>query len=304
MTNIESQTADAAATAAAANVVLGDKKSIAAVKEVLGGTRKTFKSFDDAIAKVEAIGAKLAELDDSTQLPVVAAGVGDLAKVESMDDERLTWAKGEYLIGVGLLGLKRPASEGGMAIRGIVVFPVPTVEQYINSDAGNDWLTKIATKETAHVAFRALRNVDPAAGVEALYQTAMRIPKSADEFAEEQRASGLDTSAFDQVWADLRKQVIKAFPALKESLPAKGEVVNCIRSKSYAVAEYPDLESQDVFEFLGKAAHQFAQTLEDDEVDAGELESWIESRGVINIPPKERKTLDAKIDLSAFNLAG
>ena len=301
MSTNESQ---ATAATESVSVVLGAKKSIAAVKEVLGGQRKTFKSFDDAIAKVSAIGEKLTELGDSTQLPVIAAGVGDLSKVESMDDERLAWAKGEYAVGVGFLGLKRPASEGGMAIRGIVIFPVPTVEQYINSDAGNDWLTKIATKETAHVAFRALRNVDASAGVEALYQTAMRIPKSADEFAEEQRASGLDTGAFDQVWAGLRKEVIKAFPALKESLPAKGEVINCIRSKSYAEAEYPDLESQDIFLFLGKAAHQFAQALEDDEVDAGELESWIESRGAINIPPKERKTLDAKIDLSAFSLAG
>lgn len=305
MSNIESQNVEATETEATEATVgiIGEKKSVDAIKAALGGSRKVFDSFEDAIAKVEAITAKLAEIGETTQIPVIAAGVGDLAKVESMDDPKLKWADGTYKIALGYLGLKRPKEEGGMAARALVLYPVPTVEQYIESDAGNDWLTKIATKETGHVAYRSLRNVPVESGVEALYQTAERIPTTAAEFAEEQRAAGLDTSAFDAVWKHLRADLVKAYNSLRESLPAKGEVINCIRSKSYAVAEYPDLEENELFEFIGKIAIELVNALEDDDLDVSEIEAWLQSRDSLNIPPKERKQLETKLDLSAFKIA-
>lgn len=309
--SIESQTNEATnataavATAPSTSTLITDKKTIESIKSLLNGSRKVFPDFEKAMESVQTISAKVAEMTQQ-EIAVVAANVGDLSTVESMEDERIAWAtSGEYQIAVGFLGVKRPASEGGMAIRALVVFPMPSVAQYLDSDDGNDWLSKIVMKETAHVAFRNLRNVDASAGLEALYQTAARIPTTVAEFAAEQRESGLDASAFNAVWSHLRKEVVKSFPSLKEALPTKPEVINSIRSASYAEAEYPDLESAGIFAFLGNAAYQLADALTGaDAVDADEIASWVESRDTYKIAPKERKTLDTKLDLSSFNIAG
>ncbi len=86
------------------------------------------------------------------------------------------------------------------------------------------------------------------------------------------------------------------------ALPNKSDVIPAIRSKSYAMAEFPDLEEQNVFTWLGGAVVTMIQALDDDTISSEEVEEWLANRETLNIQPKERTKLTSEISLGEFKI--
>jgi hypothetical protein len=298
MSNIDSQANISAVSTAKAPLLLksneSDAKILEKVKTLLEGHRHIYESGEAAFKQLQTIS----EIEGMS-LPILVAGHGNVSTLEAMPD----WATGR--VGVSLLGVKKEKTSGA---RAIVIMPVPTVEDYDADSAGHDWLDKIVVKETSHVAFRALRNVpDTSESIAELEQAAQRMPVTVTDYAEQHRATAaISLEAFNTVWPALRQMLLKEWPALKTALPAKSEIINAIRSKSYATREYADLESQNLFPFIGDAVVKMCGDLKDEKtgqpapVDASEVEDWLESREALNIAPKERQALTTTLDLAQF----
>ncbi len=301
----EANTATATDSATAAPVILmsNDETGIGAkglkllksAGDGLNGYRATFSDFEKAAAKVDSIMKKLTEMNGGSpvNLPIIVAGHGDANTMEDLPE----WANQNVV--VSILGVKKEKATGA---RALVIFPMPTVDEYMSDSNGANWLTKVADKETAHVAFRHLRNVDAEAGVESLYITAQRMPVSIEAYATEAATGGVDYSGFNAVWSELRKKIKEQVPSVATALPNKSDVIPAIRSKSYAMAEFPDLEEQNVFTWLGGAVVTMIQALDDDTISSEEVEEWLANRETLNIQPKERTKLTSEISLGEFKI--
>ena len=265
---------------------------IAKVKAELEGARRIFDNGEAAFTAA----AKISEIE-GMNLPILVAGVGNVSTLTELPD----WAVGRTA--VAAVGVRRDKTNG---FRAIAIFPVPTVEDYDADSVGHDWLDKIAVKETSHVAFRALRNVpDSSDSLAALEEASKRMPVTVSDYAEVHRAAGgIDLNAFNTVWTSLRRALIDEYPQLKAALPGKGEIINSVRSKSYAEREYGDLESQGLFVFIGESVINMCAGLKDEKtkepapVDASEVQDWLDGRDTLTIAPAERQELTTSLDLT------
>lgn len=296
-------TAKAAAIFMSDDTTNGGAKAMAALKskDGLNGYRATFDNFEAAVAKVNSL-INLAAThagERARTLPVIVAGhAGPATTLEEIP------AWGADRVGVSLMTVKQKAATG---VRALVVYPMPSVDAYMNDSNGSDWLTKVADKETSHVAFRHLRNVAETDSLAMLYSTAGRMPVTVDAYAQETREGGLDASSFNEVWGDLRKAINQRLPEIGKALPQRAEVIKAIRSKSYAIeAGYADLERRSIFVFIAqKAIELIDRTNEADaasELETSEIESWVAGRETLNLQVPARQELTGDVDLSAFTL--
>lgn len=284
--------------------LITNKATIDAIKKPLGGMVCTVTGITEALKKLEEVQKALSEhsanADSPTVLPIIAAGAGDLASIDDLSS--IPWANDETVISLAFLGVKQVEQ---MSIRAIVLLPLIDLESIMEAPGGTDWLNKLVEKEMRLVSFRPLRAVEVTSGVDALYEAGKRLPTTAAEYIEENRRSGVDTSTFDAVWPGMRQALNAKAPALAKALPPKKEIIACIRSKSRALAEYPDLESQDIFSYLGKLVVKLADEMDGDEsLDSAEIQSWLAGRDTLDLARQEREALTEKIDLSSLSIAG
>lgn len=194
---------------------------------------------------------------------------------------------------VALVGSKEAGDDGKrvQGIKALLMFPMPTLETFLSLsgkalDKANEnalgWMRKIAEKEAAHVAFREVRDCDTTEEFESM---ASKIPTDVDAYviAHTRGGEGVDLTAFNAVWSELRALLKEAMPALIDALPSKQEVIKAIRSAPYAMRSYEGLEKRGVFAFLGKKLIEACESNEDETgnsqpIDASAIEEWLETR--------------------------
>lgn len=268
--------------------ILSDETQVNAVTKALGGSRKLFDSAGAALAHILAA----AETTESFYgLPLVLAGVD--SDTGDIDESKYDGMQAM----VAIVGARVDTGAKRLnGIKGIVLLPVPTLESYLSSDAGKDWLEKIAEKESAHVSFRPFRD---AASVEEFMSGVDRVPNSVEAFATESaRAGGVNTETFDTVWKSLRTQLAKEKPALAKLLPQKPEVIKAIRSKAHAQEAYPELEGIRAFEWLANLVVAAAGKM-----DTSDITKWIAGRDEFVFPAREAAAPDFSA-LSGLDLFG
>lgn len=262
-------------------------------------SRQTFPTVAEAVKKLsDAIAATQPKNADGTPNDEAPALFGLPIRIKGADsegniDESIYEGMRAALAYVGAR-IDDPAKKGQKitGIKAVVIFPVPTVEAFAESEKGRAWLDKIVEKEAAHVFFRGLR--DAATTID-LTNGMTQGPATVDEYVTEySRSGGLDTDTFDALWTSLRKAMVAKMPPLAKLLPAKGEVLNSIRSKAFALANFPDLETHpqagSIFERIGlaliDAAKKNTTNGNANPLPTDAVESWLAGRDELVIAPK------------------
>lgn len=260
--------------------ILSDETKVESITKALGGSRKIYATADSALAAI----LKAAEATDSFHgLPLVMAGVNaETGEVDSAKYEGMAAM-------VATVGARVDNGTKKLnGIKGIVLLPIPTLESYLNTEAGSEWLKKIAEKESAHVSFRPFRD---AASAEEFLSGLDRVPDSVEAFATESaRAGGVDTETFDTVWKALRTQLGKEKPALAKLLPQKPEIIKAIRSQAHAVEAYPELEKANAFVWLASLVVGAAG-----DMDTTEIQKWLDGRAEFVFPARKADEPDMSI---------
>lgn len=283
------------------------------------GFRKSFDSVSEAYDAVKAIMSNESVPDN---LAVIAAKVGAIDVVNDSPD--LTEWPDEYAdpatkVGVSLLGVRGLKGEDGKTVNGagaIVLFPLYTLETIAESTGGLAFLYKILEKELALDAFRSIRGFHEGSDLAELAQASFDMPVSCADYIVSSGSGRMDFSVFTNNWPAVLGAMRDnpKFAALASAFPTqKMELVKCIRSKSYAESEYPDLEAigkDGAFVFAGKFAVMVLNAMNEAASEAGEedhgdpstIESWLAGRDELSLSPPKRPDFDpSKVDESAFD---
>lgn len=298
----------AAATAAPANralSILSDSKKVEAIKEAME-SREVFPTLADALEK---LGKAASQTENFYGLPIAVKGTVFDSEGNPTEeiDESLYDGSMAALAYVGARVNKGDSK--GTGIKGIVVFPVPTVESFLaEGDNGQAWIRKVVEKEVGLVAFRTYRD----AGTLLEFQNGVKAsPGTVAEYvAEYQRSGGgVDTKTFDALWNGLRLSLKNDMPALAKLLPGKAEVAKSMRSASYAAANHPQLEAAGVFAKLANiliqaaASNKDSKTGEAKPLDASAIQGWLDGRDELELATPKAEEKDFSI-LGSLNWGG
>lgn len=267
---------------------LFDETKVAAIKKAMDD-REVFPTLADALAKLE----KAADATEAFYgLPIQVAGTGDDGEVnESLyEGQRAALA---FISAKGDAEKKIPTG-----IKGVVIFPVPTIEQFSAFPEGLDFLNKVTEKEIALVAFRRFRE---ASTLYEFMSGVNSVPMSAADYATESRR-GLNTDTFDTVWPHFRTALKAKMPALHDLLPNKKTFLDALRSKAYAESndETSPLESAGWFVKLGNLLIRAAETNknakgESEPLDATVIRNWLDTRDTLTLEREGAKPKDFTI---------
>lgn len=279
--------------------ILTDETKVEAIGKVLR-SRQTFPTLAEAIAKLEA-AAK--DTDSFYGLPLGIKGQNP----ETGEVDESLYA-GSIVV-LSTVGARIDAGKGKKVsgLKAIVIYPMPTVESFLADDAGKAWIAKLAEKEADLVSKRAYRD---AATLTEFVNGIDKAPGSVAEYIAESKRSGsaLDTETFDALWSGFRSGLKDDQPALNKLLPAKGEFLKCLRSKSYAESNdnTAPLEAKGIFAKLGLILIAGAQgNMTKDGTPAPlpteAIEDWLANRETVEIRKVERADLDFSA-LDSINL--
>ena len=288
--------------------VITDSTKVEAIKKAIGGSKQEMRVlFADIESAEKTFIAATKEAGDS--VPALRPMRPIMAEVDILNDkgkptgEKRQEPTGEYepddsvfdgmQIAVAVVGArKKNDSTGKMdsGVKAVVMFPIPSTETFLKSEAGTDWVAKVIEKEAAHVAFRGLRNSETIEEIRAEFDS---MPRDVDTFVTSARGEGLDTDTFDAAWLPLRAQIKAEAPELADMLPTKAEVLRAIRSKAYAEQSQEELESNGVFVWLGKSLIAFADNWKDEKgelapLDSSAIKEWIEGRDTLDLSKAEK----------------
>lgn len=272
---------------------LFDEAKVKAIKEVMKD-REVFESLEAAGKKLEAAAGKT---ENFYGLPIGIKGTGEDGSVDESIYEG-------QRVALAYVGAKKEKATG---IKAIVMYPVASIEQFLDSTEGRDFLDKIAVKEMSLVAFRNFREAST------LYEFVNGVnaaPANAAEYATESKR-GLDTDAFDALWLGFKATVKDKMPAIHDLLPPKKMFLDALRSKAYAESEdnTKALEAKGLFVKFGQVLVSTGKTNKDEKgnpapLDTSAIESWLEMRNELTLErdggkPKDFSVLDTIGD--AFN---
>jgi len=275
-------TADAPSPAATPIVPVTDEEKVKKIKAAMSD-REVFPTLADALAKLEkAAGAT----ENFYGLPVQVKGL----KADGTVDESIYAGQRAALAYVG----HKEKDKSGM--KAVLIFPVPTLEQFLAFEQGKAFLDKVMVKEVGLVAFRQVRDsatvYDFTSGME-------RIPANADEYAAESRRGGIDTDAFDALWIGFKNALKSKKPEHYAALPAKKQFLDALRSKAYALEtdETRAFEQGGWFEVYGKllinaAANNKTEKGEPDPIDASAIQAWLDGRDTLVLEREGAKPKD------------
>lgn len=271
--------------------ILSDEDKVGSIKKVLKA-REVFPTLDLAIAKLQ----KAAEATENFYgLPYSITGLNPATG--EVDNSRYEGNKVVLAYVGGRVTTKAKGEDKNLVgIKGIVIYPMPTLESIINSEDGAKWIEKTAEKEIALVAFRNFRE---AATLFAFEQGVDKVASTVSALVAdaERGGNGLDTDTFDALWKDTRDALKDNAPALAALLPGKAEVLKCIRSESYAKENEPDLEGRGIFVWLANVIIKAAESNEDkqgnaDPLDPAAIKEWLEGRSTLEIKKADAKARD------------
>lgn len=286
---------------------LFDKPVIDKVKKAIGGgdsldDRKVYPDLAQARAAFNAAKAHLPEgfiameapdevffKHTVTTIPAVVDKKGNetspAREERVMTDER----ESNIYAAVAVVGTRQrndATQKMDSGIKALVLFAIPSTEAFLDSENGTSWVVKVVEKEAAHVNFRGLRNAET---VEEFSSEFASMPSDVDAIVTSHaRESSFDSAAFDTMWKPFRDQLKTEMPKLYDALPQKADVLRAIRSKPYAVAEYPKFEAANVFVFVAKQLIEQGPAWtkgngEPDPQDVSAIESWVAGRETLDL---------------------
>lgn len=301
------------ATPAPANAAIEAIKveaNVEALKEALGGQRVVFSTFTAAYEKLTAI-SEGEKTKDLFGLPVAIVGLSEDGETV---DESVYDGANAILAYVGARGVLKSDAKNDKdvfnSIKAVVIYPVPTLETFLGVDSATvaampetqrNWLDKVITKETSHVAFRNFRD---ATTINELMNGAKAAPKSVDDYvtASNREGDGLNTDTFDALWQAFRTMLRTQQPAVFKLLPGKPEVVKALRSKAYAEStdETKPLEEHGIFEKIGQMLIAGAKANKDKDGNAAPLESetlesWLAGRDTLVLTKQTAQEKDFSV---------
>jgi hypothetical protein len=284
-TGSESPTTDAPESTAL--VFLFDEDKVKKIKTAMNDY-EVFDSVDLAAAKLEKA---MAATENFFGLPVQVKGL----KEDGTIDSDLYAGQRACLAYITAKGSAKDDKSSG--IKGVLLFPVPTVEQFMATDAGKQFIDKVTVKEVRLVAFRQVRDstslYDFTSGME-------RIPSNADEYATESRRGGIDTDTFDALWAGFKTALKDRKPEHYAALPQKKQFLDALRSADYArntdetrafeeggwFAKYAEL-------LIGAAANnKNPDTGAPEPLDSSALKDWLANRDTLILEREGAKPKD------------
>lgn len=320
---------DAAATALASSTstpaggqlaILSDETKVANIKKMMP-SRKAYPTFEAAQAELEKI---LKATENAYGLPIGVVGfTPDGEPIEGQGADIYEGANTILAyVGGQVKGKKGDAEKSYVGIKGIVLFPAPTLETALGIDPGSigedtngiKMLRKILEKEIGLVAFRPIRE---AATLAEWQGGVAEIPTDLEAYAvaSERSGSGLDTATFDTLWNGFRIALKKEKPAISKLLPGKAEVIRALRSKDFAEnlgegEAKGKLEKAGMFVGIGKVLIQLAKDskLPDGtpaQMDSSAIESWLAGRDEFKFPASRAEQADYSVlDDDNLDIAG
>jgi hypothetical protein len=284
------ETTEDTAPANPAMSVLTDETKVEAIGKVLR-SRQTFPTLAEAIAKLEAAGK---DTESFYGLPIGIKGMDpDSGEIdEAMYDGAI--------VVLSTVGARIDAGKGKKVsgLKAIAIYPMPTVESFLSDDMGKAWVAKLIEKESDLVSKRSYRD---AATLTEFLNGISKAPGTVAEYVAESKRSGsaLDTETFDALWSGLRAGLKEDQPALAKLLPAKGEFLKALRSKSYAESQdnIAPLEAKGIIAKLGQVliAGAKSNTTKDGTpapLPTEAIEDWLANRDTVEIRKVERADLD------------
>lgn len=307
--------------------VIKDDKTVESIKKAIGGGKLAMRNvFVDRPESKDEAGNITVEAATSYDLAKAAydaaAKIATEAGIIAMEcPTEITNDAGEVtarpfenmLATVAVVGARdRDKVTGKMesGIRAVVLFPLPPLSAYL--EGGDDamaWLDKLAEKESAHVAFRKLRQADSTEEFEVAFNA---MPRTVEQFiAEYAGAESVDTETFDELWSDVKKLLIdRNMSGLVGIFPPKAEFIKCLRSKAYALdstKKNEELEKAGAFVYVGKVAIALAAAAkneagEPEPMDSSSIEEWLNTRDTFTLPT-QTATVNVADVLSGFDLS-
>lgn len=192
----------------------------------------------------------------------------------------------DFRVGVSVL-TQRGEGAGSSTVKGIVIYPIPTREAILSSEAGLKWLDKILSTELNRIAVRGLRAADAnITDLEVLDQ----MPKSLDDYVTSNRGGGSALAeAYEKLWKIIRDAIGKQVKAWKLANLSKKELKNAIQSKAHAAQYYPTLEETKQGSLFVFAAMAMKQEAIKAGMDASIFDSWLAGRDAYVIDANEEE---------------
>lgn len=292
--------------------ILTDVAKIASIQKSMR-SRESFPTVEAAIAKLESVRAAT---DSFHGLPFAIVGTTRdpaTGEITPADDFAEIYANRSAILAyVGgrtkLTGQASGEAKEGVGIKAIVLFPAPKLEDFLTHEAGKAMIEKILEKEIGLVAFRPIREF---ATVNEFYSGVAAMPTTVEAYAvASERSGGVDTETFDALWADWRKALKEAKPAISKLLPGKADVLKAIRSKAFAEStpELEILESKGMFvgiaqSLIGMAkANKAADGTTANPLSTESMEGWLANRDTFTYPGSKEAPADVSV-LDGLNIA-
>lgn len=283
---------------------LFDEAKIAELKKYIH-SRKSYPTLAEALAAA-TLGAQATEGFYGLPFAVRGAIVDENGAAVLDAEGKPTFDESIYAGNQAVLAYlgEKSKAKKQMGIRGIVIYPTPTLDAFLADEKGREQVARTLDKELALVAFRNFRSFK---SVSQFIAGVNKTPTNvADFIAQHARTSDVDTETFDSIWPQVRKGLQQKHKDLSRGLPVMGEMLKAIRSKSYAEAMYPKIEKFGWFVRLARVVIQAAQSnaIEKDGVktpaplDTSAIEGWLAARDTFRIDPPEA------VELSEDVLAG
>ena len=136
-------------------------------------------------------------------------------------------------------------------VKALVVAPIPSLDQLLDSEAGKAWVDKIIVKELNHVAVRHLRDAEDVSTV------VDQMPTNLDAYITSGREGGGGImESFDELYKQVSATLGAKLPVWNKARFTKGELKKALESKGYASEYYPAVE-----DYKGKSLFEMALEL-------------------------------------------
>lgn len=294
-------------------VFASDTAVYAAASEAITASRRVMSLKEIAAAGKAAIKSDAAV----ASLPVALAGQGSTTLKDVTEKSLADAFDGAERLVVSALGQRGIVCEDGEKRDGIVgfaIYPAYSVDDILGHAAGKEYLERLAAKEMGHIAHRRLRGIEGISDDD-FAARAIATPTALDDFLLRATVGGGKGSAADALsvsWGTIKK-VLLASPAMAapvRALPAKAELIKCVRSASYAAATQAASEEHGNFVKIAQIVcalveQSQAAAAEDDSVTAleGNVETvrgWLAARDELDLPVDSAPVTTAEIDMDAF----
>lgn len=240
-------------------------------------SRRIFPNITEAAAYLTA----QSELSDFETTPIAAPGMD----AEGNFDSELYTDSQQVMVSV---------LKNARKVKAIVVAPIPSTEQLLESQAGRDWVDKILQKELNHVAVRHLRDAE---NVETVID---QIPTTLEGYITSGRDGGGGImEAYDELYKLINATLGAKLPVWSKARFTKGELRKSLESKGYAAEYSPALEDYKGESLFVVALNLGINAAKRKGLDPTIFERWLTTRDQKAFNPAEQD--EDELDLTDFD---